>query len=365
MSHSDPNMATKELQEERNIKWISLNDSAIRLSGFPFYRSEEMLGRIPENRKEIFEGVNPFINEFGFHTAGGQISFRSNSQNIYIKATTDLTHDMVNMTPIGQCGFDCYAGENRQNLKFVGVSRFDISKKSYEVELAQYPTRGRMVEYLIHFPLYSGVHEVLVGIDANTEIESPEPFKQGGGIVFYGTSITQGGCASRPGMTYTNMISRKLNLETYNFGFSANGLGEYEVADMLAEIHNPLLYVLDYEANAGLDGKLQNSLEGFIQRIRERHEKIPILVISRLPYIRDVLEETLGQRRAELRRFQENTVNKLKNKGDDYIFFCDGSKLWEEEFDDYTVDTIHPTDLGFYMMVNKLLPVITNILQVE
>lgn len=363
MSHSDPNMASKELKEERDIKWISLNDSSIRLSGFPFYRGEKVLGRIPPEKKELFEKVNPFINEFGANTAGGQISFRSDTTRVYLRVTTQLVHDMVNMTPAGQCGFDCYVGKNRQELKFVGVSRFDVRKKSYEIELAQYPTQGKMMEYLIHFPLYSGVYEVMLGIEGDAKIEKPESFRQQGGLVFYGTSITQGGCASRPGMSYTNMLSRKLNMEIYNFGLSANGLGEYEVADMLAEIQNPLLYVIDYEANAGLNGKLQASLKGFIQRIRNHHAVTPILVVSRLPYIRDVLDKAFGERRAELRRFQENTVKELQRQGDENIYFCDGSKLWGEDFDDYTVDTIHPTDLGFYMMVNNLLPVVKKILK--
>lgn len=358
----DQNMAAKEITKEQSIRWVSITEPAIRLSGFPFYHPGDPLGRIPKEWQKLFEIVNSNINELGTNTAGGQIAFQSNTTKVYIKAKTRSVHNMVNMTPTGQCGFDCYIGKDRQNLRFIGVTKFNIRSQTYEVEMAAYPCNGQMMEFLIHLPLYSGVEELMVGIDADASIQRPEPFTKQGGIVFYGTSITQGGCASRPGMAYTNIIGRKLNVETYNFGFSGNGYGESETADLLAEIEHPLLYVLDYEANAGTNGKLEATLSDFIQGLRKKHRQTPILVLSRLPYVLDVMLPELGEKRESLRNFQRETVMALKDHGDENIYFYDGSQLWEDDFDEYTIDTIHPTDLGFYMMAKKLIPVMKELI---
>ena len=306
--------------------------------------------------------VNPLLEQLGTHTSGVRIAFRSNSERVYIKATTQTAHNMLNMTPIGQCGFDCYAGRKRDELRFVGSARFDVKEKHYETKIAEYPCCGRMTEYLIHFPLYTGVTDFMLGIDADAEIELPEPFSGEDSLVFYGTSITQGGCASRPGMAYTNIISRKLNMEVYNFGFSGNGLGEYEVAELLAEIENPAMYVIDYEANAGAVGTLESSLAGFIEILRKAHKDTPILVLSRLPYLLDELIPEYDEKRTRLRQFQRETVKSLQESGDERIYFCDGSQLWDDDYDEYTIDMVHPTDLGFYMMAKKLLPIIRKLL---
>lgn len=358
----DQYMKEKEAENKEGIRWLSIKEPMLRLSGFPFYVQGQPLHRIPERWQKIFQKVNPNINALGSNTAGGQLSFRSDTQKIYIRASLEMTHDMSNMTAIGQCGFDCYIGHDRNHMKFMGATRYDIKNQNYEVELATWPLNDGMKEILIHFPLYDGIREVFIGVEEHAQIESPSPFSMEGGIVFYGTSITQGGCASRPGMAYTNIIGRKLNLETYNFGFSANGLGEYEMADMLAEIENPLMYVLDYEANSGTNGRMVASLQGFIERLREKHKETPILVLSRISYIMDILDEKSARQREELRIFQKGVVDNLRTAGDMNIYFYDGNKLWDEGFDDYTVDILHPTDLGFHFMAEKLKPVIDTIL---
>lgn len=358
----DKNMTVQKISELETIKWIPIEHPAIRISGLPFFKKGGVFERIPDDRRKLLAEVNPLLDQLGTHTAGAQISFRTNSDRIYIKAATETPHNMLNMTPAGQCGFDCYAGRNREQLRFAGISWFDVKEDHYESRITQYPCCGQMTEFLIHFPLYNGVTELKLGIHADAELEPPEPFTNNGKLIFYGTSITQGGCASRPGMAYTNIIGRKLNMEVCNFGFSGNGLGEYEVADLLAEINNPALYIIDYEANAGANGTLESSLKGFIQILRKAHLDTPILVLSRLPYLLDELIPDNGEKRRKLRQFQKDTVEELQRSGDQKIYFYDGSKLWDDDFDEYTVDMVHPTDLGFYMMAKNLLPIIKAIL---
>ncbi len=354
---------------KQNIVWLPINHSAFRVSGFieaeaSYTDSDDggiMLSRIPKDKRQLIGQINPCLTQLGANTSGGQLAFCSDTEKVYIKVKLSDIHNMVNMTATGESGFDCYVGPDRNSLKFVGVSKFNIEEGEYTAELASYPRDGKMHEILINFPLYNGFEQLMIGVERGAVVERPAPFEGKGKLVFYGTSITQGGCASRPGMAYVNIIGRKLNMEVCNFGFSGNGLGEYEVADMLAEIENPAMYVLDYEANSGTNGRMVASLRGFIERLRKKHPKAPILVLSRIPYVMDELIPELGRQRKELRDFQRTVVEEFKSNGDMNIYFYDGAKLWDSDYDEYTVDTIHPTDLGFYLMAKRLIPVICGI----
>ncbi|ABX43921.1 SGNH/GDSL hydrolase family protein [Lachnoclostridium phytofermentans] len=358
----DKNMIGNETKVEENITWLTVEDCRLRLSGFAFYEEDHRLERVPSRLKSVFKEINPCLNELGVHTAGGQLSFRSNTSRVFIKAKITTAPNMVNMTPVAQCGFDCYIGDNPKDLKFFGITKFDTSASEYTCEVVSKLDTTKAKEFLIHFPLYAGVMEVEIGIDSNAVVEPPTPYEKEGKLIFYGTSITQGGCASRPGMAYTNYLARKLNLAHCNFGFSGNGLGEYEVAKMLSEIEQPLLYIIDYEANSGTNGRMVKSLDDFVHCLRESHKEVPILVVSRVPHMMDFLEESTTSLRNSLREFQRETVEKFRTLGDNAIYFLDGYTLWGDDFDEYTVDFIHPTDLGFYFMGKGLEPIIREIL---
>lgn len=364
----DKNMQAVEVRKEEELQFYHLTEDFFRVTGMPAFEESGDYNRISLKYQETLNKANPYLTELGKCTAGGLVSFRSDTKRIVIRAKTATVHNMSNMTPIGQCGFDCYAGRAQAEMLFVGATQFDITKQEYQCELVKLATmealngKGELFEFQINFPLYSHVVSLEIGLDKGATILPPEDFTRKGKLVFYGTSITQGGCASRPGMAYTNIICRKLNLEQWNLGFSGNGLGEYEVADMMAELSDPLAYVIDYEANAGANGRLKETLRGFIERLRNRQSNIPIVVVSRIPYVLDAFDPVIGEQRAELRRFQSETVEKLRNAGDKRIYFVDGRSLFPSSFDELTIDMVHPTDLGFYHMADKLTPVLEGIL---
>lgn len=345
-----------------SIKWIEPFDEPLRLSGFAFFKEDRVYRRLPLRTKEVFEKVNPNLNILCENTAGGQIAFRTDSSQILLRVQLHKPHNMVNMPATGQCGFDCYLAQNGERLKFFGVTKFDIKESTYECEVVANLKRDVIRDVLINFPLYEGVKEVQVGLDYDAVVEGPKEFSDSGKMVFYGTSITQGGCACRPGMAYTNILSRWLNRECINLGFSANGLGEYEMAQVIAEIENPDIIVLDYEANSATNGRLEASLDGFIQIIREKHREVPILVLSRIQYLADYYDENMMDNRNKWRDFQRGIVEKRAANGDANIYFYNGNDLFDEYFDEYTVDFIHPTDLGFWKMAQGLYPVINQIL---
>lgn len=358
----DRNMSNNENTESEEVKWYVPYEHPFRLSGFEFFQEDKIYRRLPLRKKELFEKVNPNLNILSENTAGGQVAFRTNSPRILVRAQLKNPHNMTNMTAVGQSGFDCYIGQNNERLKFYGITRFDISKTEYVCELVSNLPADQFRDVLLNFPLYEGIHHVEIGLDPTSEVLEPKPFEDHKKIVFYGTSITQGGCASRPGMAYTNILSRWLNRECINFGFSANGLGEPEMAEVIAEISDLSLVVLDYEANSGTNGRLYATLDDFINIIRRKHPAVPILVLSRVQYLADFYDDQLMQNRVGYRSFQQGVVNDRRRNGDKNIHFLNGNDLWDEYFDEYTVDFIHPTDLGFWKMAEGLVGTLKGLL---
>lgn len=268
---------------------------------------------------------------------------------------------MNHMPSTGQCGFDCYVGPpGRQH--YLSTTKYDHKQTSYEVQLFDLPGR-ELRNICLNFPLYQGVEEVLVGLESGAQVLPPPPYDSDGKVVVYGTSITQGGCAARPGMAYTNILSRRINLEFINLGFSGSGRGEPEVAQAIAAIRNPACFVLDYEGNCVDTPMLKRTFPEFIRILRSRHPDVPILAVSRIRFAAELANPTAAQTRLERREFQKQAVEELRRKGDTRIFFKDGTDMLGDRFDECTVDGVHPTDLGFLHMADALTPVLRDILQ--
>ncbi len=353
----DKNMAVNLVGEDSTLTWYDPLLPPFRLSGFHWYKQDKALNRLPKSSFDEIEKVNQKVNRLATNTAGGQIAFKTNSTKLCIKVKLPCRSNMSTMTPAGQSGFDCYMSYNSSPFYFEAVTAFDASKAEYEVVL--FENRGTEdKEILLNFPLYNGVDEVSLALDSSAYICEPSEFEVKNPIVFYGTSITQGGCASRPGMAYTNIISRRLNANHLNLGFSGNAFGEIELANTINLIDSPSCIIIDFEGNGGLNGMLEKNLYQLIERIRTVHSNTPILVVSRFPYQPETHSQKALDRRTELREFQRQTVNQFREKGDQSIYFLNGSTLLGDDFAECSVDTVHPTDLGFMRMADKLTPII-------
>lgn len=359
----DEQMAVRQTEEgngERGqISWFDPREAPFRLSGFPWFSSDGIYRRLPRDPSEKLPEA---VNWLADCTAGGTISFATDAEEVHIRAVLKEGAGMYHMAPSGQSGFDCYAGEPGRQVH-AGTASFRPGQTRYASLLFRGDRKQR--QFTIHFPLYQGVDEVYIGLAAETSLTEPLPYDSGKKVVFYGTSITQGGCASRPGMAYPAQLGRGINLEVVNLGFSGSGKGEPELARLIAEIHDPAVLVLDYEANCGgLEG-LKSSLPAFISIYRAVHRDVPILVVSRITPPAVDLDGELKQSLAERRRFQAELVGKLRHAGDERLFFVDGSKLLGDRYGDSTVDGVHPTDFGFAMMAEKLLPELLRALECD
>ena len=365
----DPNMAVRPANEE-GLRFLSAGEAPLRLSGFPWFESEHVYRRL---RQKPETPLPSGVDALAWNTSGGQVAFRSDSNRIVLKVKMRPWRVMTNMSPIGTAGFDLYTGEPGKKM-FVRSGRFAAGAREYTTEVyAALAKERKMREFLINFPLYAGVESVYVGVDEGAKVDAPSPWASDRPVVVYGTSITQGGCASRPGMSWTNILSRRLNIPFVNLGFSGKGRGEAEVAREVARVSNPGLFVLDYEANSGTPGlkrieSISITMPEFIKILRAAHPETPILVISKIRYPGEWRDRAADDpaRSPEVeavRKFQEELVAKLRGAGDGNIYYLNGSDFLGEDWYECTVDGVHPTDLGFSRMAEAIGPTIEKILK--
>lgn len=352
----DPNMKLQGAND-KEWQWISPQQSPVQISGLPWIAEEKIYRRLPQNPQWP---LPPAVDSLSNCTAGAQIRFATNSRRLSIHVVLAAPASMYHMPATGQCGFDCYIGAPGAQ-RYFSTTRYDHRETEYEAVLFD-SDNTELKNITLNFPLYQGLKEVLIGIEPNAQLSAPPQYDAGGSVVVYGTSITQGGCASRPGMAFTNILSRRINREFINLGFSGNGKGEPELAHIINEISDVACYVLDYDANVASVEALQKSLPEFISILREYHPITPILVISRIPAANEFYDNAAPEKRLGKAKVQRDTVALLQSQGDANISFLAGEELMGDDYLESTVDGSHPTDLGFWLMANSLEPVLKKVL---
>ena len=343
--------------ERPAVRWYSPTTAPFVLEGFPFFKSEGIYRRLSVNPPYVLPAG---VEGQSWHTAGGQIRFRATFRTMRLRAALMGSGTMDHMPATGQCGFDVYLAETG-TPRYYGTARFDPRQDHYESAMVDLP-EPRTLEVVVNFPLYQGVREVLLGFDADAVLEAPSPRAVAGRIVVYGTSITQGGCASRPGMAYTNILSRRLNAEVVNVAFSGAGQCEPEAAYAVRDIDDIALYIHDAEANVGAYEDVASRYPRFLRIFREKHPDTPILVPTKIPYAKELFHPDMRALRLRKKELQRAIVEQFRAEGDANIHFLDGETLYPGCFEEYAVDGVHATDLGFLKMAEGFEPVIRSIL---
>ena len=183
----------------------------------------------------------------------------------------------------------------------------------------------------------------------------------------YGTSIAQGGCVSRPGMLYSNILSRWLDIEFINQGYSGSAMLEEKMGEIIGQIKNQKLLIVDAEANAGCNLTMKNNLEKFIRSYIKYSPNVPILFVSRCLFSLDLYDTSRVELKNYYRNFVKKLIKKLKSEGH-RVFYLDGDKFFKDEklnFSEFTVDGVHPTDLGNYMIAKHHFKCINKILNIK
>ena len=305
---------------------------------------ESPYDRLPLSYKEI---VREPVWNLSKSSAGISVRFITNSSRIKLKwnLLNDLT--MNHMAETGIKGIDLYFN-NSGTWQYVGTAR-PFGKENTQVIVSNMTNETR--EFKLYLPLYDGIESLEIGIDFNSFIEKPTRRKKKP-IVFYGTSITQGGCASRPGMAHTNIISRKLNIDCINFGFSGNGIMEKPITELISEI-DASLYVIECLPNMTKDQVLKN-VGPLVTTIREKRPDTPIILVDNFLYESASLYRTLANELNEKNIEFKDQYDKIIKNGVPNIFYLSNQTAPGEDHEG-TVDGVHFTDLGFLRYANYLI----------
>ncbi len=286
------------------------------------------------------------------HAAGGRVRFKTNSSSVAIFAKMRGIGKMPHFALTGSAGFDMYVNGRFFNGLF--VPPFNVSDGYSGIK----PLGNREEKSIeINFPLYSEVYELLIGLDKGATVSAPEQYRYDTPILYYGSSITQGACASRPGNSYQSIISRRFNVDFWNLGFSGSAMAEPRMAEYISEL--PMkIFVYDYDHNATSPEHLADTHKPMFDAIRAKNPTLPVVMVTRPMF--HVNGDTL--RRAAVVRSTYETA--LKN-GDKNVYFVDGMKMMRllgDENDGPLVDAWHPNDYGFAMMAREIGDVIGDII---
>ncbi len=293
------------------------------------------------------------------HAAGLAVRFVTSSPSVRVRWTvTSEALAMPHMPATGVSGVDLYARvDGRWHWLAVGQPQ---KGRTHTQTLASGLPQGER-EYLLYLPLYNGVSSVEIGLpEGQTLRRAPErPAASRRPIVVYGTSITQGGCASRPGMVHTAILGRRLDRPVINLGFSGSGRMEPELAHLLAEL-DPAVYVLDCLPNLTA-AEVEARVEPFVRILRQARPATPIVLAEDRTYADAVLIAANRQRNLDSRAALRQAFDRLVADGVPGLVYLDGAGQLGADGED-TVDGSHPTDLGFLRMADAFEPVLRPLL---
>ncbi|MFO7936734.1 MAG: SGNH/GDSL hydrolase family protein [Kiritimatiellia bacterium] len=316
------------------------------VEGRAFNDTELFYDRLPARATNL---VRKTVWNLSRDSAGMAVRFFTDATTI--KARWELKDSglaMDHMPATGVSGLDLYVKVDGQ-WRWLGVGRpkkFPVNEGTIVSGIAQ----GKR-EYLLYLPLYNGVKKVEIGIPPSFMIKNAPvyPESKRKPLLFYGTSITHGACASRPGMTHSAMLGRRFQRPIVNLGFSGQGRMEIEVAHLIAEV-DAAVYIIDCLPN--IDAKTTAArTEPLVRHLREKRPDTPILFVEDRNYSNSYLIAGKKKRNETSQAALRDAYERLKKDGVKHLYYLEGKGMLGDDFDG-TVDSSHPNDLGFWRQAN-------------
>jgi lysophospholipase L1-like esterase len=333
--------------DEPQLQWADVRDWGVEGRGFN--DTEAWFDRLPGRAKGV---VRDAVWGLSRHSAGMLVHFRTDATRIDVNyAVTSENLAMPHMPATGVSGLDLYGRDESGLWKWVAV----VAPKTREVR--QKFVDGLLPgerDYAIYLPLYNGTQSLQIGVPTGTKFQ-PIPPRSEKPIVFYGTSITHGACASRPGMPHPAILGRRLNRPVINLGFSGNGRMELEVGRFLAEI-DAAVFVIDCLPNITA-AEVTARTQPLVKLLREARPQTPIVLVEDRSYSGSWLISSQADRNQSSRKALKEQYDQLLQGGVERLFYVDGESLLGSDRDD-TTDGSHPSDLGFFRHADALEPVL-------
>ncbi|MBQ7794049.1 MAG: hypothetical protein IJ366_05950 [Clostridia bacterium] len=336
----------------------NVNSEPFKLYGLCRQDGESDFKRIPESLAKKVN--NNSIALLYKNTSGIRVRFKTTSRRIILKCILPEIAKSPHMPLTGSSCFDLYADGRYCNVFRPGI---DINGGYSDNVMGEDGYHSgftfsdrKMRDILIHFPLYNDVSEVYIALEEGCELCPPDEYKTSAPVIFYGSSITQGGCASHAGNCYPAIISRRLDCDYINLGFSGGCLAETEMAEYISGMDKSVL-VYDYDHNAQTADYLANTHGRFFKEIRNANPTLPVIIIS-------AADLAFGEKvREERKNVIYQTYKNALAVGDRNVYFVDGAEIYKDVGADLcTVDNTHPNDLGFWCMANAIGRVVEKIL---
>ena len=330
----------------------NIKEAPIRVFGIPYFEEKHVYERLPEALRNELPSAMTFL---GRRTPGARAAFRTDSEHITVRMTLETLSVDIGMALFACQAVNVMIGE-RGKERFAGIAvPPDYNTKTCEKTFTKSPDEKEVTLYL---PRNEVISDVEIELDDGATIEAPTPYKNGT-MLLYGSSITEGGCPANGTNVYPAILSRNLDMDYYNFGFSGSAKGELPMADYINQVmtdHKVDLFVYDYDHNAPSADHLRKTHEPFFKRIREKHPTLPVIIMTRPDFDYDPAS---AERREVIRQTYENAVA----AGDKFVRFIDGETFFgKEERHLCTIDTCHPNDLGFVRMAHVIEPVVKELM---
>lgn len=344
----DANFAVKSVDSGRETDCYTIPHRCFSLFGLN-YSLQDTFYRMPYR---IAQKVNDGVAALSHNTAGGRLCFSTNSHYLSISVTYEYLCKFSHMPLTGTSGFLLLEKTDKGYVFVASLHPGIDDEKGFQADCAL--PGGRMRDYIMYFPLYNDVTSLRVSLEKDSDVAPLNPYKDVLPIVYYGSSITQGGCASRPDNCYQAFIAKYTNVDYFNFGFSGSARGEENMSEFLAKIPASL-FVIDYDHNAPDAEWLKRTHYNFYKKYRSINANIPILFISRP----DCERADDGEERLKIIR---KTFLAAKRDGDKNVWMLSGKSLYgTSDRENCAVDGCHPNDLGFYKAAKTILKKIRTI----
>lgn len=352
LTNLDFGLAKKANIDVSDKVFYEIDQDPFKLYGIYFDKNNNRYCRMPQ---EIADKVNEGVALRASHTSGGRLRFSTNSKTITIIVKNNIPIYYSHVTLSNIMGFSlCQNKDDKE--EFLGLATPSLPD---DVEfIGKFDLSGEMCNYTLYFPLYNGVNDIIIGFDKGAKINYGKEYEPILPILYYGSSITQGGFSSRPDTNYQSKICKENNVDFINLGFSGSAFAENVIVDYLSGIESSL-FVMDYDHNAPNPEHLEKTHYSLYKAYRDKHPDTPILMITKPDFY--------GKPEEGLMRFNiiRNTYKKAKASGDKNVYMIDGRTFFKDEWDICTVDRCHPNDLGFYKMAKIIGAKINKILNIK
>ena len=347
LSQIDPSLVYDGKIAEEDIAFFDVKTLPVDFYGIYQPFDEAPFKRMPI---EVAQSVSPQVANLSLQATGGRIRFCTDSAYVAISVKTSKSANVIMPSTLVR-GFDLYEDfPNTEQSKFRGVYKPGAADSESYDGIIKFGER-KMRYFTLNFPCYAQTRELHLGLQKDAYIGGGMKYKNTKPVVYYGSSITQGAAASRPGNIYQNMVSRRFNFDYHNFGFSGSGKAEPAMVDYLASL-DMCCFVCDYDHNTPTAEYLNKTHFPMYEKIRAAHPDIPYIMISR-PDFDANYEQSIFRRDAIIDSFR-----RAYGTGDKLVYYIDGAGIFAGEYEDCcTVDKTHPTDLGFMLMSEAIIAV--------